>query len=129
MADLFEALAMNRQAIEQALPDARRTLAELQKQCADLKDAIRIAEVTLGHADVTPPAQAPMHVSMVRIIETQPNGLPAPEIARILDEEGLYRTKKGKAAGVGQVHARVNNYPKLFVRDSGRIRLRTDADH
>ena len=61
-------------------------------------------------------------------VETPAGVLRAPEIVKILDEDRLYLQKNGKPAGLGQVHARVNNYRKLFVRDGGRIRLRTDGD-
>jgi hypothetical protein len=131
MSELKDALATSRDAIKRALPEAERELAECRAHCAELEESIRLARLIVSsNPSGEGPALAPttMHQAMTLILRDHPDGLPAPEIAREIERRDLYRRRDGKPAGLGQVHARVHNYPKLFVRDSGRIRLRNDSD-
>jgi len=128
---LTEALAVNRDAVARALPIAEQELAQCRARCAQLESEIRHAKLVLaadlGRAN-TPEGHQPLHDAMVLILRDHPEGLPAPEIARIVEQRDLYRRRDGGMAGLGQVHARAHNYPKLFVRDGGRIRLRRESD-
>jgi len=130
MSDLTEALAANRDAIARALPQAERELGACRAHCEQLEQEIRRAQLILSSnlPNETPAAPRTMHEAMTLVLRDHPDGLPAPEIARLIEQHDLYRRRDGRPAGLGQVHARVHNYPKLFVRDSGRIRLRRDAD-
>jgi hypothetical protein len=131
MTALTEALAVNRDAVARALPIAEQELARCRARCAQLELEIRHAKLVLtadpGTGDAAVGRQ-PLHEAMVLILQDHAAGLPAPEIARIVEQRDLYRRRDGGFAGLGQVHARVHNYPKLFVRDRGRIRLRRESD-
>ena len=131
MTELTEALAANRDAIQRALPKAEQQLADCRAHCAELEEEIRLARLIVSPAPLgTEPAPGPMtmHQAMVLVLGNHPDGLPAPEIAHEIERRNLYRRRDGNPAGLGQVHARTHNYPTLFVRDSGRIRLRNDSD-
>lgn len=131
MSALTEALAVNRDAVARALPAAERELAECRARCEQLDADLRRAKILLASGpgwEGSTAGRQPLHEVMAAILREHSEGLPAPEIAHIVDERDLYRRRDGGKAGLGQVHARVHNYPKLFIRDRGRIRLRRDDD-
>jgi len=124
---LTNALTANREAIALALPQAERELVDCRRRCNELEEEIRRARLIVGE-DSPPRAPMTLHEAMSFILRDQPDGLPAPEVLRRILELNLYRRRDGGAPDLGQIHARVHNYPNLFVRDSGRIRLRRSED-
>jgi hypothetical protein len=132
MNELEKALASNRVAIEQSLPDAERELAECRARCQELEETIRRARLIMG-GQVSPAlgsADRPknMREAMVMILREYPAGLKAPEIAAELERRDWYRRRDGRPADAGQVHSYAHDFPQWFVRDSGRIRLRDASD-
>lgn len=127
MTALTHALTANRDAISLALPQAERELADCRRRCGELEEEIRRARLIVNGER---PPQAPMtlHEAMSFVLRDRPDGLPAPEILRKIVELSLYRRRDGGPPDIGQIHARVHNYPKLFVRDSGHIRSRRSED-
>jgi hypothetical protein len=51
----------------------------------------------------------------------------ARELADTVNERGLYMGPDGSPVEVNQVHARTNNYARLFEKDGPRIRLREES--
>jgi hypothetical protein len=124
---LRNALTANREAIALALPEAEQELADCRRRCDELEEEIRRARLIVGQDR---PQQGPMtlHEAMSFVLRDLPDGLPAPEMLRAIVELNLYRRRDGGPPDIGQIHARVYNYPKLFVRGGGRIRLRRSEE-
>ncbi len=139
MESLERALNANRAEVEQELAKAEGELDRLRAQERRLEDAIRRARLVLGLEPVigTPdPGRAgpqvpplPLHEALARILRTEGNRtMTARELADEVNRTGLYRKRDGSPVDIGQIHARVHNYDRLFVRAGGGIRLReTDS--
>ncbi len=128
MNKLDDALASNRSAVAKALPEAERELAECRARCAALEESIGLARLITGDiatssADASS-QQGTLRDAMVTVLRGRDSGLTAPEIATEVERKGLYRRRDGRPAPGGQIHSYVHNYPDVFVRDGGRIRLK-----
>ena len=65
-----------------------------------------------------------LHEAMERVLADHPGGLSASDIAWEIGRLGLFtRPSDGMPPPPSQIRARANNYPRLFVYDSGKIRL------
>lgn len=125
MNDLARALAANRAAVAAALAPAEAELAECRQRCAELEDSIRRARLIVdGPGEPESVRQMTLHEAMITVLQERGTPLSAPELADEIERRGLYHRRDGRPAGGGQVHNRVNQYPNLFVRDSGLIALR-----
>ena len=138
MESLERAMNANRGEVERELAKAEEELDELRARQRRLEDAIRRARLVLGIEPVIGTADAggagrpdprlPLHEALARILRTQGNRvMTARELADEVNQTGLYRKGDGSPVDIGQIHARVHNYDRLFVRAGGGIRLR-DTD-
>lgn len=64
-----------------------------------------------------------LHEAIVKILEEVGKPLSASDIARQVNEKQLYARADNQPVPSGQVHARVNEYPKLFFKEGGLIGL------
>lgn len=65
-----------------------------------------------------------LHEAVQQVLKEKASSLSASEIAEILNQNGLYRKGDGSKIKVGQISARVNNYPHLFNKLNGVISLK-----
>lgn len=134
MESLERALTANRVEVERELANAEEELDRLRKRERDLEQLMARARIALGHE---PTAAAPagvstsisprltLHEALIRVLRGHGNqAMTARELADEVNRSGLYRKGDGSPVEIGQIHARVHNYESLFVRESGRIRLR-----
>lgn len=137
MESLERLLTANRKEVEVELEKAEAELESLRAREQALVSLIARARSALGlggsvtMAALGVPADQPrmlLHEAIAHVLREHGN---APKSARELADEvnqlGLYRKGDGTPVQVSQIHARVHNYPRMFVRDAGRIRLR-DAE-
>jgi len=135
MESLEEALTANRAAVERELAKAQLELEDLRARERVLESTISRALYVLGVGGPPPRAmqgnagsggeRVPLHEALVRILRALGNSpMTARELADEVNRTGLYRKGDGAPVDVGQVHARVHAYQRLFVREGGRIRLR-----
>jgi hypothetical protein len=139
---LRAALTANRTEIEAALAEAETELGVHESRAQLLRGDIARARIALGLDE--PEAGDPgtrtasrldsirtrtyLHEAMQLILAEHPEGLRPVDLTDQIRRRGLYARRDGRPAEVGQVHARVHNYPGLFVRDQGRILLRGSED-
>lgn len=65
-----------------------------------------------------------LHEAMRQVLEAAPGRrLQARALLDQINRRGLYRMRDGRAVGLQQIHARVANYPQLFVRSGDAIAL------
>jgi hypothetical protein len=135
MESLERAMADQREVIERELEKAEAELAELRERQARLEDLIRRARIYLGkEADGQAPGEfeplpadgyLPLHEALARILRKNGNRvMSARELADEVNRTGLYHKRDGSPVEGGQIHARVHNYDRLFVRAGGGIQLR-----
>lgn len=67
-----------------------------------------------------------LHESIEFILQEFGRSMTSREIADLINESELYLRRDGKPVSASQVTARVGNYEKVFVKDSGKIKLRKD---
>jgi hypothetical protein len=138
MSELDDAIERSREMIEHALADARSELDELDLRREVLVQKIAQAESMLGSGQTEPPTVArvtrandgdlTLHEALSRVLEDQGNEwMTARELADAVNRRGLYHKRDGSPVEVNQVHARTKNYPKLFEKNGGNIRLTEDA--
>lgn len=127
LADVRERM---RPLVEAALQDARRELASVGRRIAELEAEIKRAEGWLGLQEQIDESLAgsrmTLHAAMEALLRER-GPTPVTELAEEIERRGLYRRKDGKPPGAHQVHARVHNYPEIFVRVSpGVVGLREE---
>ena len=132
VSDLGDALERSRKMIQDALADARAELGALQARQVELEALIAQAEAALGEtgASVEQPEQPHMtlHEALAHVLrENGSDWMTVRELTDTVNEQGLYRRRDGKPIEVNQVHARTTNYPALFEKDGGSVRLREES--
>lgn len=138
---LEQALLANREAVERELARAEKELNALRARQQVLEQLIRRARYALNLEEI-PVASSncehnengsmTLHDALAQVLRDRANApMTAQELADAVSRRGLYRKRDGTAVEPAQVHARVHNYGRLFVREGGRIRLREDhaPDH
>jgi hypothetical protein len=126
MDDLARIFDSSRGKLEPAIAKARGELEECRARCQELEARIRMAEGVLALGAVGGEfriAQPTLRAAMAYVLRDEPEGLAAPEIARRINEHGLYARPNGRPVDVGQVHNRVYHYPGEFLRGGRGIRL------
>jgi hypothetical protein len=131
---LERALNANRAEVERELAKAEEELDELRGRERKLEETIGRARLVLGMDPLIAVAaggdrpvepRLPLHEALARVLRTQGNRvMTARELADAVNQTGLYRKKDGSAVDIGQIHARVHNYDRLFARAGGGIQLR-----
>jgi hypothetical protein len=119
-----------REKVEAGIAEAQQELVALEKRRQELEELIAGARAWLGEDEVgelEPETQGErrvgytLHEAMELVLREHPEGMRAPDLARMIDSRRLYKGREGKAAGPHQIHARVYNYPKLFTRENRLI--------
>jgi hypothetical protein len=124
---LVKVLEETRPAIERALAEAERELAELNDRRAELEGLIGRARSVLAD-DQPPAAQTPrqrltLHEAMERVLDEQRNRwMTVHEIADAINEQKLYEKRDRSPVEPSQIHARANKYPSHFEKDGTRVR-------
>lgn len=113
--------------LDQARHAARRArgdLEALERRVAALEYLIELAEADTTSAE---PAGMTLHEAMVHVLRVAPSQmLRARDLAAEINAQGLYRMRDGRPVEAQQVHARVGQYPHLFIREGTFIKL---TDH
>jgi hypothetical protein len=66
-----------------------------------------------------------LHEAIASVLESHNRPLSANELADEINSRRLYVRKDGALLRSGQIHARVNKYPHLFIKDeNGGITLK-----
>jgi len=116
-----------RDEVQAGLNEAERELAELDERRHELLGLIAAARSWLGteptqsEPDVDnelKPSRHTLHEAMEIVLREHPEGLRAPDLAREIASRGLYEGREGRAS-TQQIHARANNYSKLFGKEEG----------
>jgi hypothetical protein len=121
--ELRRALDGNRAAIEAGLRAAHAELEILHARSRQLEELIARGNSALGD---TPSIRMTLHEALALVLRENANRwMRAGDLAAEVSRRGLYRKRDGSRLEVNQVHARTNNYPDLFEKKAGQIRLRT----
>jgi hypothetical protein len=130
---LRNALAPDPDAVADALASAEHELRELRARQAGLEELIgqarailglKVGELSPGGEVVAPVGDTTLHDAMRHVLRTH-GPMNSRELADAINEQGLYRQRKGGPVPAGQISARLNRYRDLFEKDSdGRIHLR-----
>ena len=86
--------------------------------------------VELARSDVIPAESISLtlHEAMVSVLRGDPHGmLRAGDLAAVINSKHLYRMRDGRPVEAQQIHARVGQYPHLFVREGTFIKLATGS--
>jgi hypothetical protein len=125
MMSLEKALQGKRAEIEQGLADAEAELAVSRERCAAIEALIARGRAALEALDGERRSGMYLQDAMEKVLREEPNGvLRAGEIARRINQAGLYRQRDGGPVTAHQIHARVYNYSELFKRTANGIGLR-----
>ena len=136
MDSLQRALTANQAEIERELSRAEQELEVLRARERELEELIMRARYVLGldRMPTLPMADGPalhvrqkltLHEALIRILREHGNvAMTAPELADEVNRTRLYLMGNGSPVEIVQIHARVHNYDRLFVREDGKIRLR-----
>lgn len=126
---LQQLLEGQRPAWESAIEEAEAELGGLRSREAQLIELIHRARVALGQQDAGladgPGSRATLHDAMATVLRERGQPLTGRELADEINRRGLYRQKDGSPVPLNQVHARASNYGDLFVKQDGRIGLRS----
>jgi hypothetical protein len=126
---LADVLAAKRPEIEEQLLLAEADLEECRRHCDELDAVIARARAALGNGPteaMTPPSRLTLHEAMSQVLRANGNRPLRPrELAAAVNEQRLYRKRDDSPVDVNQIHARTNNYPHLFEKVDGFVRLRT----
>ncbi len=114
--------------VEAGIREAEAQLAQLEGRRTELLELISAARAWLGDESVSAtPAedeenaralQWTLHEAMEVVLRENPEGMRAPDLAREIARRGLYEGREGPAS-TQQIHARANNYAKLFRKEEG----------
>jgi hypothetical protein len=132
MDPLEAALSANREAVQRELAAAENELEELRTRVRELERLIRRARYALDLDELPAPrierkgdSAMTLHDALVVVLTERSNAaMTAQELADAVSSSGLYQKRDGSSVDPAQIHARVHNYGRLFVREGGRIRLR-----
>jgi hypothetical protein len=107
-----------RLALRRADDDAR----ELRQTVANLESLLATVDQPAKHA---PAAEMTLHDAMALVLKETPGGLRrAVDLAAEVNRRRLYTMQDGRPVEPQQIHARVNNYSHMFVKEGTFIRLR-----
>jgi trimethylamine:corrinoid methyltransferase-like protein len=120
----------SRPALEAGLRDAERELDELVTRRLEPRALIARAKAALGELDLlSQPTTTPLklHEATDRVLEEIGSEIRIQELAREINDRGLYTKADGSRVDANQIHARAaaKTYRDRFERHAGVTRLRT----
>lgn len=123
-----------REELGEAVAEAEAELANLRVKENELMALIEEARRLLGSADgsslagpMVPERPRTLHGAMKLVLSAAgEDGLTGRHLAGAINQQQLYRKRDGTAVRVNQIHARAHNYPEIFEKTGGRIRLRSE---
>lgn len=126
--DIRRVAAAHREELEGDLDQARHALQKHDQEGADLQRRVEslewLLEIAVDEDDRPEPIRLTLHDAMARVIQEAPQQmLRAGDIAREINRQRLYRMRDGRPVEAQQIHARVGQYPHLFVREGTFIKL------
>lgn len=127
MPDLVKVLEASRPAIEAALAEAERDLAELNERRRELELLIARGRAALGEAgqprvDVLD-ERLTLHEAMELVLRENDNRwMTVHELADEINRRALYEKRDRSPVESSQIHARANKYSSRFQKDGPRIR-------
>lgn len=120
------ALASNKAQITAALVDAEAELEACRRACSELEDLVALGRRLVGTSTHGSPASMTLHEAMSTILADFPSGLSAADLARRVNDRGLYRRRDGTPVEPVLIHARATQYAQRFDRREKRIVVRVD---
>jgi hypothetical protein len=128
---LKSALEGARPNLEAGLAAAEAELQILDARRAELLALIAQARAALGNTaraasdGRTSSGRLTLHEAIAQVLRERSNEWTSVrDLAKAVNERGLYRKKDGSPVEANQVHARTKNYNDLFEKDGPRVRLR-----
>lgn len=126
---ITELINEHRQDFESELADARAFRSEAEaafaaadREVATLEAILAMASPATEHTE--PGERTTLHEAMRKVLLTAPGRrMLAAELAKSIDERGLYKMRDGRPVEAQQIHARVGHYGHMFERDGQGIRL------
>jgi len=123
---LEHALERNRADIESGIAEAEREIGALRERIEELQRLIARGRAALGES--SPSADSlgglTLHEALeVVLMANRNHWTSVKELAREVNQRGLYRMRDGRPVEPGQVHARVRNYKYLFEKKGQAVRL------
>jgi hypothetical protein len=108
-----------------ALSRSRQNVAEIERRVCRLEALLELAADI--DAEKIEGEGLTLHEAMKQVLRTVPERMLRPaDLARQVTLQGLYRMRDGRPVETQQIHARVGNYPHLFVRKGTFIALTED---
>lgn len=113
--------------VEAGIQEAEAELAQIEERRTALRELIAAGRAWLGEESPAPsPSEEEdrpssrwtLHEAMEIVLRENPEGMRAPDLAREVARRGLYEGREGPAS-TQQIHARANNYSKLFRKEEG----------
>ena len=65
-----------------------------------------------------------LHEAIIIVLRDSTKGLTASQIAKEINMKRLYFRKDRTSVPSSQIHARVNKYPNLFIKEGDKIKLK-----
>lgn len=128
--EIAAVVAAHREEIEADLDRARHSLQRAQGELrvhearvTSLEGLLTLAQSEAEDADPDPSTMT-LHDAMVTVLKDAPgNMLRAADLAALINQRHLYRMRDGRPVETQQIHARVNNYPRLLAKKGTFITL------
>ena len=128
VAQIREVASANLEELQGDLDQAKHALGRVRGDLEELERRVAVFEylVELARSDEGPAESAglTLHGAMAHVLEADPHGmLRARDLAAVIDSQRLYRMRDGRPVEAQQIHARVGQYPHLFIREGTFIKL------
>jgi hypothetical protein len=130
--ELRSVAVANRGELEGELDQARHALSRSRQSAVEVERRVCRLEALLDlvadiDAEKADREGLTLHEAMKQVLRAVPERmLRPPDLAREITGQGLYRMRDGRPVETQQIHARVGNYPHLFVRKGTFIALAHD---
>ncbi|MCW2886360.1 MAG: hypothetical protein JWL58_3222 [Streptosporangiaceae bacterium] len=115
--------------LDQARHALQRTQLEVGRLGRTVASLEALLELAGGHGSSEVESQSlTLHRAMVAVLTSAPGGMMrAGDLAAEIGRRGLYKMRDGRPVEAQQIHARVGQYPHLFVKEGTFITLYDQA--
>lgn len=126
---IAEIVKDHRKEIEEDLAAARARVSDLDAELTESQWRVAVLEGLLAMSPGRAPERAErvtmtLHDAMAKVLSTAPDRMMrAGDLARAIDQRGLYRMRDGRSVEATQIHARVGHNPHLFAKEGTLIKL------